>query len=67
MLEAIQICEEITGNKLQREYADENRIGDHIWWISDVNRFKNDYPDWNYKYDIRKILQEIHSGLQKRN
>ena len=66
MLEAIEICEEITGNKLQWNYAEENRIGDHIWWISDVNRFKSDYPDWDYEYDIRKILQEIHSGLQAR-
>ncbi len=66
MLEAIKICEDITGNKLQWTYADENRVGDHIWWISDVNRFKSDYPDWEYKYDIRKILKEIYSGLQAR-
>jgi CDP-paratose 2-epimerase len=63
MLEAIKICEDITGNKLQWTYADENRVGDHIWWISDVNRFKKDYPDWEYKYDMKKILNEIHSGL----
>jgi len=66
MLEAIQVCEEITGNKLDWTYSDENRIGDHIWWISDVSRFQKDYPDWEYKYDIQKIFQEIHNGLTER-
>ncbi len=66
MLEAIAIGEEITGNKLQWVYEDENRIGDHIWWISDVSRFKKDYPDWDYEYDIAKIMEEIHTGLKGR-
>ncbi|TDJ61864.1 MAG: NAD-dependent epimerase, partial [Nitrospina sp.] len=66
MLEAIQLCEEITGNKLDWTYAEQNRIGDHIWWISDVNKFKKDYPDWEYKYDLRKIFEEIHEGLTQR-
>src|SRR5262245_60012378 len=35
MLEAIQLCEEISGKPLEWSYAEENRIGDHIWWISD--------------------------------
>lgn len=66
MLEAIQLCEEITGNKLNWTYEEQNRIGDHIWWISDVNKFKKDYPDWEYKYDLRKIFEEIHEGLIQR-
>ncbi len=66
MLEAIQLCEEITGNKLDWTYEEQNRIGDHIWWISDVNKFKKDYPDWEYKYDLRKIFEEIHEGLTQR-
>lgn len=59
ILEAIELCREISGRKLNYEYVDENRIGDHIWWISDVNKFKKHYPDWEYKYDIKKILEEI--------
>jgi CDP-paratose 2-epimerase len=66
MLEAIAICEEITGNKMQWEYSPKSRIGDHIWWISDVRRFKTDYPEWDYRYDLRKILEEIHAGLSRR-
>ncbi|MEE9498334.1 MAG: NAD-dependent epimerase/dehydratase family protein [Nitrospinaceae bacterium] len=66
MLEAIQLCEEITGNKLDWTYEEQNRIGDHIWWISDVSKFKKDYPAWEYKYDLRKLFEEIHEGLTQR-
>ncbi|HTQ65120.1 MAG TPA: NAD-dependent epimerase/dehydratase family protein [Puia sp.] len=66
MLEAIAICEEITGNKLSYSYSDTNRIGDHIWYISDVRKFKNQYPGWNFTYDIKQTLEEIFNGLKKR-
>ncbi|MGP0629956.1 NAD-dependent epimerase/dehydratase family protein [Nitrospina sp. 32_T5] len=66
VLEAIQMCEEISGNKLKWEYVDKARAGDHIWWISDVTRFKTDYPEWDYKYTLQQTLQEIHDGLRKR-
>ncbi len=60
MIEAIEICEEISDKKLDWEYSDQNRAGDHIWWVSDISRFKNDYPDWELEYDVTQILQEIH-------
>jgi CDP-paratose 2-epimerase len=60
MLEAIELCEEISGRKLDWEYVEDNRIGDHIWWVSDVRKFQNDYPDWKFQYDLRGILEEIH-------
>jgi len=66
MMEAIALCEEITGNKMSVEYLDENRVGDHIWWISDVSKFQAHYPQWQYRYDIRAILEEIYHGLSAR-
>jgi CDP-paratose 2-epimerase len=66
VLEAIKMCEEISGNKLSWNYEDTNRFGDHIWWISDVSRFKSNYPTWEYQYNMEKILIEIHEGLRKR-
>lgn len=59
MLEAIKMCEEISGNKMNTKYLDNNRIGDHIWWISDVSKFKSHFPNWNFSKDIRQILFEI--------
>ena len=38
----------------------QNRVGDHIWWISSVQKFKNHFPDWDFKYNLEKILLEIY-------
>jgi CDP-paratose 2-epimerase len=59
MLEAIQHCQAITDKKLNWNYIETNRIGDHIWWISDVQNFKNNYPNWELTYTITDILKEI--------
>ena len=61
MTEAIEICEEITGNKMNYSYSEDNRIGDHIWYVSDVSKFKSHYPEWSYKYNLRDILEQIFS------
>jgi CDP-paratose 2-epimerase len=66
MIEAIKICERITGQKINYTYAKENRIGDHIWYISDVNKFKKHYPDWSYKYNLEDILSQIFYGFKNR-
>jgi len=62
LLEAIRLCEELAGRPLQRTYEEQNRIGDHIWYVSDVRRFQADYPNWSYRYGLREILQEIHTA-----
>ena len=59
MLEAIQMCEEISGRKLERTYEDINRMGDHIWYVSDVSKFQKHYPNWQLTKDVRTILTEI--------
>jgi CDP-paratose 2-epimerase len=59
ILEAIKECELITGNKMNYSYSDTNRIGDHIWYISDVSKFERHYPFWDYKYNMQEILTEI--------
>ncbi|MGI8601968.1 MAG: NAD-dependent epimerase/dehydratase family protein [Verrucomicrobiales bacterium] len=62
MLEAIDMCESISGRRIDWEYLDDHRIGDHIWYVSDVRRFQEDYPRWKYRYGIRDILEEIHQA-----
>ena len=59
VLEAIDLCQKLSGKKLNYEYVEKNRIGDHIWWISDVSKFKSHYPDWNFTYDIERTLRGI--------
>jgi hypothetical protein len=66
MFEAIALCEEISGRKLTWSYEETNRIGDHIWWISDVTKFQKHYPAWKFCHGLRQILEEIHRTVTKR-
>jgi CDP-paratose 2-epimerase len=66
VLEAIAVSEELTGRPMNWSYADDNRVGDHIWWISDVRRFQADYPEWRPTYDIRATLADIYEGMRAR-
>lgn len=59
MIEAIKICEEIAGRPLNHSYSDTNRIGDHMWWVSDVSKFESHYPEWSLKKNITDICTEI--------
>ena len=63
MLEAIDLGEEISGRKLTWNYEETNRVGDHIWWIGDVRKFQQLYPNWKFRYGLREIMQEIHSAV----
>ncbi|HEX8923252.1 MAG TPA: NAD-dependent epimerase/dehydratase family protein [Patescibacteria group bacterium] len=59
MIEAIEKIEKLVSKKAKVVYTENNRIGDHIWYVSDVSKFKKHYPDWNYKYDVDAILEDI--------
>ena len=65
MQEAISICEELTGKPMKISYKEESRIGDHVWWISDVRKFQSHYPEWKYQYNIHEILTEIVQALNE--
>ena len=59
MTEAIAMAEKVLGKKAKTQYAEANRIGDHIWYISDLSKFKAHYPNWTQKYSIEMIVEEI--------
>lgn len=59
MIEAIDMCEKAAGRSLTWTYSDENRVGDHIWWVSDIRKFEGHFPDWKLKFGIEEIVQEI--------
>jgi len=63
ILEAIDLCEEISGKKMKWIYEEKNRIGDHIWWISDIRKFKRHFPEWSLKYNVNDILIELYSNF----
>ena len=66
VLEAIDLCEQMSGRKLRWQYEEKNRIGDHIWWISDVRKFQEHYPRWEFRYGLLEILDEIYCAMSQR-
>jgi CDP-paratose 2-epimerase len=66
ILEAIEMAQSLSGRQLQTEYTPKARIGDHIWWVSDVRKFQADYPEWKYKYGIKETLAEIVEAYSER-
>lgn len=66
MLEAIELCERIAQRELTWQLSEENRIADHRWWISNLDEFRVDYPQWKIRYDVEAILREIHDRNRER-
>ena len=59
IIEALNIVEKIAGIKIKRKILTKNRVGDHIWYITDMKKFKKKYPKWKQNYSTYKIIQEL--------
>jgi CDP-paratose 2-epimerase len=60
ILEAIDKINEISGTNWDNyKLSDENRVGDHIWYISDLSKFKNDYPNWDITIDLDETIRQM--------
>jgi CDP-paratose 2-epimerase len=64
MVEAIDKIAALSGHHLNYTLSDQARIGDHIWYISDIRKFRSHYPDFEYRYDIDQMLREIIHAVQ---
>lgn len=67
MMEAIKACEDISGKKMDTVYHEQNRIGDHIWWIGNLGRFEEHYPNWKITKGIDDILREVYEANVERS
>jgi CDP-paratose 2-epimerase len=59
ILEAFQMAEEFSGRKMNWRYVDDNRIGDHICYYSDLSKMKSHYPAWSISKPLGRIFEEI--------
>ena len=64
MVEAISLTESTVGRPLSWNYREDNRIGDHIWWISDMSKFRSHYPHWRVIRDVPTIIHEISDAVR---
>lgn len=66
VIEAIDLAQEITGHKMAWSYSEQNRIGDHIWWIGDNGKFAAHYPEWKMEYNVERIMRETYESNLER-
>ena len=59
ILEAINLVKDITNINVKITKKKTPRVGDHKWYISNCNKFKNDFPKWKQLYDTKKIIEEL--------
>jgi len=66
ILESFRKVESITGKPMQWRYVDENRIGDHICYYSDLRKMRAHYPDWDITKKLDQIFEEIAGSWMNR-
>ena len=59
ILEALKIVEDSIKIKIKKKVIRENRVGDHIWYVSNMNKFRKHYPKWKQIYSTKKIIYEL--------
>jgi CDP-paratose 2-epimerase len=64
IIEALEHVESIANIKVKKIYKKTNRVGDHIWYISDTKKFRKDYPKWKQQYATKKIIEELIYNLK---
>jgi len=66
ILEAFDIAESISGKNMIYEYVDENRIGDHICYYSDLSKMHEHYPGWDISVPLGQIFEEVSKAWHER-
>jgi CDP-paratose 2-epimerase len=66
ILEAFDLAEQVAGKKMNSEYVDQNRIGDHICYISDLSKMKRHFPKWTITKSLNDIFAEIAAAWRER-
>ena len=59
ILEAIEMVDGLLGRKMEVEFAEDARRGDHAWWVSDIRKFRTRYPNWDFSFSIQGIIEDL--------
>ena len=59
IIEAFNIIEKKTNIEIRKELKKDNRVGDHIWYVSNMRKFKNHYPKWSQNYNSERIIEQL--------
>jgi CDP-paratose 2-epimerase len=67
ILEAFKLAESLTGKPMNYEYIDKAREGDHICYISNLDKMKSHYPGWDISISLQQTFEEIVESWNKRS
>ncbi len=67
LLECVDMIEQACGLKPQLSYSDQNRIGDHICYYSDLTKLRSHFPGWDLSYTLPQIIEEMVSLLSSQS
>jgi CDP-paratose 2-epimerase len=67
IIEAFSLTEKFTGKKQVHTYVDQNRIGDHICYYSDLRKMRVHYPQWNISVSLEETIRQIVEAWRRRN
>ena len=59
IVEALEYVEKKANIKVKKNFKKQNRVGDHIWYVTSMKKFKKHYPGWKQKYNTKKIIDEL--------
>ena len=59
IIEALNLVEKFANIKIKKKFLYQNRVGDHIWYVSSMKKFKKDFPNWKQKYSTVKIIKDL--------
>ena len=65
IIEALNLVQKITGIKINKKILKQNRVGDHIWYVSNMRKFRKHYPKWKQLYSTKKIINELINNFKK--
>jgi CDP-paratose 2-epimerase len=63
IIEALNYIEKKANIKIKKKLIKKNRVGDHIWYISSMKKFKKHYPNWKQKFTTKKILDQLINNI----
>ena len=59
VIEALNYVQSLANIKVKTIYHKANRVGDHIWYVTDTKKFRKHFPNWTQKYNTKTIIEEL--------
>ena len=66
IIEAFKLAESVTGKAQVYTYVEQNRIGDHICYYSDLRKIRNHFPSWDITQSLAETVRQIVESWKRR-